>query len=1051
MCTTPPLTNSAPTVTNEMKSHVIASDALSHKYEHPQADVQMQTSTTKSNANNMTSSVASIADDSTTPSDSGIQILDSISSSGMNESLMSSSGLELDSSYPAEIMNNVTLLKQLQESADALALQFDVVFDDNGIVESTPIEQIANEVMTVDATQILRAVDADDNAATESVEAVGPAGLTRSDIDNSNVNGGAVGGMDIAEIPDVMMTSNCSTFDTENIVFRRKTKKQRTSSSSSASGPKKRVSFHEDILKSTKTDNIHIEHGFITYKGYSKKYPHSVARYSWYSQGDSDGDDDEQKNVYYRNACSDVLDYGDSNVYDQRNGSLGQYDNSGVFEYTPQPQVASPTSPTTPSTPDPPNINNNSPPTNENNQFYRCKCSSSSSSLESGDSLNSTDDENNKKCNYAQMKSNSCDCIGANPTNIANNNNVCTDNCYFSDPSIENDDNFEVTGAKSVWRKELKPKNSCLKKTKRQTGVIEEQDLTTKVKKFNVHQLSDVNQLIGSLRNIFSLTLPERGVPEGCEDLQPVYECLPDVDHQSPVNKPKSFLSKSFDNGLQKVKKERPKNFVHAVDEQLRRNNEPPVEIQIPMDEDMTDVAASQEKSPLPVEDATPASTNYRNKFIVNCESTVFEHTGVFYEDGRVVQPSPVPMLPMISQPPKPSVVTPFTQKLSNMFRSFRDSATAQSIPERQPMQAPPPLSPAPKLLQRSPQHKLKQQEIQKLSPMQQQLEQQFDKQSSDQHKQSQLQSSSRKTSLTSKCYGNDVEHMGTNSMTSSMISSISDNNSVHSTTSFVSNGTTPNIGDNHTAVNEYANVTVNDSPISSGAKSRHLASPLRRRSMTSRFDRSRLSPDLFAGPHRESVNPMDLISPEFDDLLTITTTDTDFNESDIEILDYPSSAELSLATSMKDSISEASNQYLRPPSSKSSLINRFLRNVTQKKIHDATIKKNNILSAKYREPPKLFGNLYVKPQKTIDRDLVADLNAEIALEIELNSASNAARNAQMMTMPKVVDLQQEFGVGVGEVCVDIFNGNALHILRDDKEILMKVCTSPFSKLFEFY
>lgn len=966
---------------------------------------------------NMSSSVASVGDDSTTPSDSGIQILDSISSGCMNESLMSNNALELDSSYPAEVINNITLLKQLQESADALALQFDEVFD-----KETPNEQIANEVITVVETEIMPSVDGDDVGKNENIEPLRSMTINKSDIDNSNTTCEATGGMEIADVPDEMMTSNCSTFDTENIVYRRKAKKLRTSSTSSAGGPKKRVSFHEDILKNTKTDNIHIEHGFITYKGYSKKYPHSVARYSWYSQGDSDGDDDAPNNTYYRNACSDVLDYGNSDVYEQADRTLMQYDNSGVFEYAHQIQLAS--------SPGMGNENNNSP-ANANNQFYQCKCSSSSSSLESGDSLNSTDDDNNEKRNYGQTKSNSCDCIGSNATNIANNNNVCTDNCYFSDPSIEtNDDSLEAIGTKSVWRKEMKPKGSCLKKTKRQIGVIQEQDLATKMKKFNVHQLSDVNQLIGSLKNIFSLTLPERGVPEGCEDLQPVYECLPDVDHQSPVNKTKSFLSKSFDNGLQKKKTERPKNFVHAVDEQLRRNIEPPTEIVVPMDEEMSEVADIQTKLPV-VEQIAPTPNAYRNKYIVNCESTVFEHTGVFYEYGQAIQQTPMIMMPMMQQPPNPTVATPFAQKLSNMFKSFRDSATAQAIPEKKAMQSPPPLPMAPKLAQRSPQHKVdtvKQQEMPKLSPIDRQREK---LKPVDQLQRTPSQPPSRRTSLTTKCYGNDVENMGMNSMTSSMISSFSDKNSTHSNVSSTSNTTTT--GNGYAAPQH----TEPWSPTSSNSPTRHLSSPSRRRQITSRFDRSRLSPDLFAGTPRDPINPMDLISPEFDDLLTITTTETDLNESDIEILDYPSSADLSQVSHMKES--DVSNHFLRPPSTKSSLINRFLRNVTQKKIQDATVKKNNILSAKYRDPPKNFGNLYVKTPKPIDLDMVADLNAEIALEIELNCANNTARDAQMKTLPKVIDLQQEFGNGVGEVCVDIFNGNAMHILRDDKEVLMKV------------
>lgn len=103
--------------------------------------------------------------------------------------------------------------------------------------------------------------------------------LSKSDIENNNEN---PEGSNVVAYPD-LTTSTCdadmissihSTFDTENteIVYRRKIKKQ------TKSAPKKRVSFHEDILNSTRTDNIHIEHGFITYRGRNQK---PNARYSW--------------------------------------------------------------------------------------------------------------------------------------------------------------------------------------------------------------------------------------------------------------------------------------------------------------------------------------------------------------------------------------------------------------------------------------------------------------------------------------------------------------------------------------------------------------------------------------------------------------------------------------------------------------------------------------------------------------------------------------------------------------------------------------------------
>lgn len=78
----------------------------------------------------------------------------------------------------------------------------------------------------------------------------------------------------------------------EQIVFRRQRKKK-----SKSDTPKKRVSFHEDILNSTKIDDIHINHGFITHepdvslsffqRGFVKKPDVVKGRYSWAAEGDA--------------------------------------------------------------------------------------------------------------------------------------------------------------------------------------------------------------------------------------------------------------------------------------------------------------------------------------------------------------------------------------------------------------------------------------------------------------------------------------------------------------------------------------------------------------------------------------------------------------------------------------------------------------------------------------------------------------------------------------------------------------------------------------------
>ncbi|KAJ8920684.1 hypothetical protein NQ315_004823 [Exocentrus adspersus] len=78
----------------------------------------------------------------------------------------------------------------------------------------------------------------------------------------------------------------------EQIVFRRQRKKK-----SKSDTPKKRVSFHEDILNSTKIDDIHINHGFITHepdvslsffqRGFIKRPDVVKGRYSWAAEGDA--------------------------------------------------------------------------------------------------------------------------------------------------------------------------------------------------------------------------------------------------------------------------------------------------------------------------------------------------------------------------------------------------------------------------------------------------------------------------------------------------------------------------------------------------------------------------------------------------------------------------------------------------------------------------------------------------------------------------------------------------------------------------------------------
>lgn len=94
----------------------------------------------------------------------------------------------------------------------------------------------------------------------------------------------------------------------DQIVFRRQRKKKNKSDT-----PKKRVSFHEDILNSTKIDDIHINHGFITHepevslsffqRGFIKKPDVVKGRYSWAAEGDAPYYEDTKP---YREVKSDI-------------------------------------------------------------------------------------------------------------------------------------------------------------------------------------------------------------------------------------------------------------------------------------------------------------------------------------------------------------------------------------------------------------------------------------------------------------------------------------------------------------------------------------------------------------------------------------------------------------------------------------------------------------------------------------------------------------------------------------------------------------------------
>ncbi|CRK97449.1 CLUMA_CG010838, isoform A [Clunio marinus] len=861
----------------------------------------------------MTNSSASILNDDTPTQDSGVQLLDS--ETDLNDSMISSSG-------------------------------FDIENIPNEAVKATNVEQVT----VVDSIPDLL------------IPITTKTSLSKSDFENNNGNEMVNPDITSSTMDSDMMSSIHSTFDTEitEIVYRRKVNKKKKSA------PKKRVSFHEDILNSTRTDNIHIEHGFITYKGKSQK-PNT--RYSWseYNNEELDVYDQTEATCHhvYRNACSEVLHYGKIEIQDDEEKSTALKDHSGVFEY---------------------------PSLNEK-KFYQCSCSSSSS-IESGSSgennQSSSDSNSDMKRHYKQSKSSSCDCIGSNTNNIDLGNGTY----FFSEPNI----------GRSVWSKEKKPKGSCLKKSK-QTNVVEERKIDPNVKKFNIHQGTNIiknnsKMFIGSLKDILGISLPERGVPEGSEDNPE--ECIPnevskDFSYLNKVGivKPNPTkvqkLSKSLDGGFGKQQK----RFVHNVDEQLRRANEE--DLFAPSSSNSRKNSLKTESSieeKEAEEDLTISCGNARNKFIINCESTVFEHTGTI-EIPETISAGEN----LISHSINSITHNPLKKKLSNLLNSIAGNNQKSEL----------------------------------------------DVAGNDDDDDDGVGGIRIVEEVRSEAEGEEEIEKCRKLMESSIISTSSDiNSSIISDESSITATTSTNVNQ------IYETNKSSDGNMKKKSKTKHLSSPMRKKRQ------HRMSPDLFnrdflhQQPNQKNVN--NILSDDFDDILAVTTEPV-VDSNDIVIVDY------SDVKQEMENENNANNFYLKLPSimtsstsstsSKTSLINRFLRNVTQKKILEASIKRNKFFQAKLKNEEKLFsGNLYVKGVKPKDDSLIKNLNDEIEMEIEMGCNSLDYEEDK-----KLLDYRHsiysndtltffnggiEDGIGIGEVKTDLINVRGLQLFRDSNETLMK-------------
>lgn len=404
----------------------------------------------------------------------------------------------------------------------------------------------------------------------------------------------------------------------EDIVYRRRCRKK---SQSGPSSQKKRVSFHEDILNNTKTDNIHIERGFISYVpdgSYCDKFRQKnngmTDRFSWCASGDRTP---KYAADVAQQTMSDILTYGSS-----------KNDKSGIFEYSSTNQEHG---------------NDSNDKDNNNDQqrskLYGCDSNSSDSNFSCDSETSSSDSSSShsnktettllrRKCEKAQ-KSYSCD-------GFENNGHVAfMRKTYFSEADIDQSHNrakqpLEVTQSPS----KINEVKSVLKKKRYiTTNIVQENKKNRKVL-----NLLDTNNIIDSLKNFyknfnFNFT-PEKGLPESSFELNNVVEAL-----ASDVNQSKS-ISKSLDSGFQiededdfveinlngrqldtiKVNKDtNPTSKNTVAGERTPNGGSPRHKLTLNM-------KSTHDKKSVGKGDFPPLS-----RYVVNCESTVYEHKGVSY------------------------------------------------------------------------------------------------------------------------------------------------------------------------------------------------------------------------------------------------------------------------------------------------------------------------------------------------------------------------------------------------------------------------------------
>ncbi|XP_037293203.1 uncharacterized protein LOC115446701 [Manduca sexta] len=459
----------------------------------------------------------------------------------------------------------------------------------------------------------------------------------------------------------------------EDIVYRRRCRKKQQNAQGSQ---KKRVSFHEDILNNTKTDNIHIERGFISYRpdsSYCDRFRQKnnivADRFSWCASGDRSP---KYAADVAQQTMSDILTYGDS-----------KNDRSGIFEYCPSQKEQSQTNND--------KDNNNEPP-RPNGKLYGCdsnssdsnfSCDSETSSSESSSSHSNKTETSplRRKCDKAQ-KSYSCD-------GFENNGHVAfMRKTYFSEADIDQSHDRSKKPLE-VSQSPITVKSVLKKKRYIPTNIVEEKKQNKKVL-----SLLDANNIIDSLKNFyknfnFNFT-PEKGLPESSLELNNVVEALP-----CDVNQNRK-LSKSLDSGFQVEDED---DFVEInLNGQLEA--EKPKQISTPSKSAVAGDRTPKEGSPrhkltLNMKNQDKKPTNKAeafpplSKYVVNCESTVYEHKGVSYSyvhdtfqtafDAPKETFVPIPESTPIKEAPKPANKTESNSKLSDV-----DTSSKTSTPKRQ-------------------------------------------------------------------------------------------------------------------------------------------------------------------------------------------------------------------------------------------------------------------------------------------------------------------------------------------------------------------------------